>query len=71
MTANRREPKSCLGRVFKFKIGRLGFKAVHKHNYHTATSRVENSAQVLSCHIKFVHFNMKIFCAKKMFYERY
>jgi hypothetical protein len=50
MNANGTEPKSCLGRVFNFKIG--CFVAVHVLlgiYIHTLVSKVENSVQVLSC----------------------
>jgi len=47
--AKGREPKSCLGRVFKFKLGRFT-KCVHFMTCtNTAESRLQNSAQVLSC----------------------
>jgi hypothetical protein len=52
-----REPRSCLGRVFNFK---LCLFALQVHDTHTTTSRVENSAQVSSCQLKFVH--EKIYC---------
>ncbi len=54
-TANGREPKSCLGRVFNNKLGRFASLAAQVHSTHAATSRVENSAQILSCLLKFVH----------------
>ncbi len=43
--SNGREPKSCLGRVFNFKL-RLFDLLQNKCTTHTTTSRVENSAQV-------------------------
>ncbi len=47
--ANRREPKTYLGRVFNYKLG--CFENVHKTHVcgRTPTAMVENSAQVLSC----------------------
>ncbi len=47
--ANRREPKTCLGRVFNYKLG--CFEDVHETHVSgcTLTSTVGNSAQVLSC----------------------
>ncbi len=49
---NGREPRSCLGQVFNFKLGSFVSK---KHGTHTATTKVEKSAQVLPWQLKFVH----------------
>jgi hypothetical protein len=49
--SNRIEPKSCLGQVVNTKLGRIGIYCLAQ----TASSRVEYSAQVLSCQLKFVH----------------
>ncbi len=47
--ANGREPKTCLGRVFNYKLGCFGdVLETHVCGY-TPTSIVENSAQVSSC----------------------
>jgi hypothetical protein len=47
-----REPKSCLGQFFNFKLG-------HSSNCMAypimPNPRIENSAQVSSCKLKFVH----------------
>ncbi len=55
--AKGREPKSCLCRVFNFKFDCL----CYKHNCRIQTSmnasRVENSAQVSSCQLKFVLYS--------------
>ncbi len=53
--ANGREPKTFLGRVFNYKLS--CFEDVHETHVCgcTPTSIVENSAQVLSCQLKFVH----------------
>ncbi len=53
--ANGREPKSCLGRIFNFKLGCLGSECNCMAYPSTPTSRVENSAQVSSCQFTFVH----------------
>ncbi len=45
---NGRELKSCLGRVFIFKLVRFVSIAVEAHSISPAASIVENSAQVLS-----------------------
>jgi|CryBogDrversion2_8_1035294.scaffolds.fasta_scaffold219225_1 hypothetical protein len=47
--ANGREPKTCLDRVFNYKLG--CFEDVHESHVcgRTAMSIVENPAQVLSC----------------------
>ncbi len=45
---------SCLGRVFNFKLGSFSSRQ-QKWFAHTATSRVENSAQVSSFRLRFVH----------------
>jgi hypothetical protein len=42
--SNKREHKSCLGRVFNIKLGSFVSKAMYLHSVHTATFRVENSA---------------------------
>jgi hypothetical protein len=47
--ANRREPKSCLGRVVNFKLGRFTKSIQFMACTNTAESRLENSAQVSSC----------------------
>jgi len=47
--ANGREPKSCLGRVFNFKSGRSIKCIQFLVCTNAAESRLENSAQVLSC----------------------
>ncbi len=48
--SNGREPRSCLGRVFNIKLGSFVSKQLNcMARTHTATSRVENSAQVSSC----------------------
>ncbi len=47
--ANGREPKSCLGRVFIFKLGCFASIAMEAHSMSPAASRVENSSHVLSC----------------------
>ncbi len=48
MIANGREPKSCLGQVFRFKLSCFA-KCVQIMGYaSTAVSRLENSAQVLT-----------------------
>ncbi len=52
--SNGRERKSCLGRVFNSKLGRIAIRCCMRMAWHAATSRVENSAQGLSCQIKFV-----------------
>ncbi len=49
------KPKSCLGRVFKFKLDRLGYETRHTNILHAPTSSVENSAQVLSCSLCYKH----------------
>jgi len=52
--ANRREPKSYLGRVFNFKLG--CFVVYNCMAYtSTAEARVENLALVLSCQLTFAH----------------
>ncbi len=58
---NGREPKTCLGRVFNYKLG--CFEDVHETHVcgHTPTSIVENSAQVSSFYLKFVHDNSENF----------
>jgi len=50
-----REPKTCLGRVFNYKLG--CFEDVHETRGCGCTpmSMVENSSQVSSCQLKFVH----------------
>ncbi len=52
---NGREPKSCLGRVFKFKLGCFCYGCHWKLQTNAPTFEVKNSAQVLSCQLKFVH----------------
>ncbi len=44
-----REPESCLGQVFNFKFGCLCYECDCMTYTWTLTSRVENSAQTLSC----------------------
>jgi len=44
-----------LGRVFSSKFARLVSNAWQVDTIHTASSRVENSAQVLACWLKCVH----------------
>jgi hypothetical protein len=52
---NLREPKSCLGQVFSFKLGSFCCECKYVAQLSTPTLRIENSAQVLSCQLKFVH----------------
>ncbi len=47
--SNGRGPKSCLGRVFNSKLGHIAILHTKWVAWHAATSRVENSAQGLSC----------------------
>ncbi len=47
--SNGREPKSCLGRVFNYKLGHIAILCGKCMAWYEATSRVENSAQGLSC----------------------
>ncbi len=49
--SHRIEPKSCLGQVVNTKLGRIGTNCLVQ----TTSSRVENSAQVWSSQLKFVH----------------
>jgi hypothetical protein len=53
--SNGREPKSCLGQVFNYKLGRIAMLFDKCMAWHAATSRVKNSAQVSSCQLKFVY----------------
>jgi hypothetical protein len=55
--SNGREPRSCLGRGFDSKSGCIAKYCIcgKRTPYHEASSRVENSAQVTSCQLKFVH----------------
>jgi hypothetical protein len=55
--ANKREPKgcTCLGRVFNFKLNCFTKFAQFVAHTNTAEPRLENSAQVLSCQLKFFH----------------
>jgi hypothetical protein len=53
--ANRRQPKSHLGRIFNFKIGGFCYKRNCVACTTIPTSTVEHSAQVLSRWHKFVH----------------
>ncbi len=55
--SNGREPKSCLGWVFKSKLGHIAILHTKCMAWHASTFRVENSAQGLSCQQKFVHAN--------------
>jgi hypothetical protein len=55
LISNGREPKNCLGRVFKSKLDRITILCSKCVAWHAATSRVENSVQGLSCQLKFVH----------------
>ncbi len=55
MISNGREFKSCLGRVFNFKLGRIATLRSECMVLHAATSRVENLAQGLSCQLKLVN----------------
>jgi hypothetical protein len=49
MKATAREiPISCLGQVFKSKLGHIEIPHAKCTGLHSATSRAENSAQVLS-----------------------
>ena len=43
--SNGREPKSCLGRVFNFKLGQIAILRKKYMKWHSDTSRVENLAQ--------------------------
>ncbi len=47
--ADGREPKSCFGRVFNFKLGCFTKCIQFMVCLNTAEFRLENSAQVLSC----------------------
>ncbi len=60
MISNGREPKSCLGQVFNTKLGHIAVLHAKCMAWHAATSRVENSAQGLSCQLKFVHVETDI-----------
>ena len=53
--SNGSESKSCLDQVFNSKLGRIAIMCNKCMVWHAATSRVENSAQGLSCQLKFVH----------------
>ncbi len=53
--SNRKESKSCLGRVFNFKLGRISTLLSEGLGIHRATSRLESSAQGSSCQLEFVH----------------
>ncbi len=55
--ANGRELRSCLGRVFKFKLSCFCYECNFMAYTSTPTPRVENSAQVLSYQLKFVCLN--------------
>jgi len=69
--SNGREPKSCLGQVFSSKLGHIAILHNKCMAWHTATSRVENSAQGLSCQLKFVHDGSKWIKAKRhLFFQR-
>ncbi len=53
--SNGRERRSCLGRLFNIALGSFVSKQPNcMAHTHTATSRVENSAQVSSSWLKFV-----------------
>jgi hypothetical protein len=47
--ANRREPKCCLGRVFNLNLGCFCYDRNCMAITSTLASKVENSAQILSC----------------------
>ncbi len=49
--SNRREPESCLGQVFNSKLGHIAILRNKCMAWHAATSRVENSAEGLSCQL--------------------
>ncbi len=53
--ANGTQPKSCLVPVFNFKLGCLCYESNCEVLTNMPTFKVENSAQVLSCSLKFVH----------------
>ena len=58
--AKMREPKSCLDhRVFNFKRGCFCYESNGVEQTRTGTSKVENSTQVLSCQLRFVHTRQK------------
>ncbi len=48
MTASRLVPKSCLGRVFNFKLGCFAIREANVQQQNTTPFRVENSAQELN-----------------------
>ncbi len=56
---NRREPRSCLGQVSTLSQEVL-LITPKLHSLQMATSKVENSAQVLSCKLKFVHGSVEL-----------
>ncbi len=58
MKANGRKPKSNLGRVFNFKLGCFTKRVQYMAYANTAESRLENSAQVFPCYLKFFHERM-------------
>jgi hypothetical protein len=53
--SNRREPRSCLGQVLNIRLGSFVSKQNSCMACTLAASRVENSAQVSSYLLKFVH----------------
>jgi hypothetical protein len=46
--------QSCLGRVFNFKLGCFNNEVKDSHVMHTATSKADSVAQILSCQIELV-----------------
>ncbi len=58
--ANGRKPRSCLGRVFNFKLGCFTKSIQFMACTNTDQSRHENSAQGLSCKLKFVRGEQKL-----------
>ncbi len=67
--SNRREPKSCLDRVFNSKLGRIAILRNKCMAWHAATSKVENSDQGLSCQLKFVHYKSHYWKGKQKMYS--
>ncbi len=60
--AKMREPKRCLDhRVFNFKRGCFCYESNGVEQTRTGTSKVENSTQVLSCQLRFVHTRLYIY----------
>jgi hypothetical protein len=53
--ANKTGPKICVGQAFYSMLGSCAILHCWVHGMHTATFRVEHSAQVYSCLEKFVH----------------